>query len=598
VTNPDGKYSNSYPFTINPPAPAPTVTGITPNYGNSSTVVLITSLAGTGFQPGAAVKLTSGSYPDITATSVNYISPTQLTCTFNLAVATADVRNVVVTNTDGKSGSLTNGFTVMPPLVAPTITTITPSTGSAGSTVKITSLRGTGFVNGAAVKLNLTGYADIPATDVNVINPTTITCNITIPAGTTPWQWNVIVTNIDGQNGMLASGFTVTGAAPTVTSTTPASGPAGSTIYNVNVAGTGFTSGATVMLNRTSITGISATNVVVSSPTLITCDLSIPAGTANGLWNVSVSNPDGKSGLLVNGFIIGSSLITVTGISPVSGLQGTTLNPVSIGGSGFVSGATVKLNRTGYADVPATGVTIGSSNLISCSISIPSGTAYGLWNVVVTNPDGSNGMLSKGFLVTNPAPTVTARSNATVNRGWLGYELITGTNFLSGAASVINTTAGNSVSSTSCTYLSSTQMFCSYDLLGATVNAQYRVAVINPDGQSAIMNPPTSNYVSVASPAPTLPNNPLFVPATGARGATGIVITAPGTNLQPGMAVVLTSAAAPTTTITAYNVNVASPVSVTFTIDIPAGATTGAYTARYTNTDGQTITRASRFSVT
>ena len=87
VTNPDGKYSNSYPFTVNPPAPAPTVTGITPNYGNSSTVVTITNLAGTGFRPGAAVKLTSGSHPDITATTVNYVSPTQLTCVFDLAVA-------------------------------------------------------------------------------------------------------------------------------------------------------------------------------------------------------------------------------------------------------------------------------------------------------------------------------------------------------------------------------------------------------------------------------------------------------------------------------------------------------------------------------
>jgi hypothetical protein len=61
------------------------------------------------------------------------------------------------------------------------------------------------------------------------------------------------------------------------------------------------------------------------------------------------------------------------------------------------------------------------------------------------------------------------------------------------------------------------------------------------------------------------------------------------------MAVVLTGGS---TTITAYNVNVVSPTQVIFTIDIPAGATTGAYTARYTNTDGRTVTRSSRFTVT
>jgi hypothetical protein len=597
VTNPDGKYSNSYLFTVKPPAPAPTVTGITPNYGNSSTVVTVTNLAGTGFQPGAAVKLTSGSHPDITATTVNYVSPTQLTCVFDLAVASSGVRNVIVTNPDGKSGSLVNGFEVMPPLAAPTVTAITPATGSAGSLVKITSLQGTGFVTGASVKLNMTGYDDIVAADVLVINPTLITCNITLPAGAIPWQRNVVVTNIDGKNGMLSSGFTITGVAPTPTGMTPSSGSAGSTIYNVNIAGTGFSSGAAVKLNRTSVSGIDATNVVVSSPTLITCDLSIPAGTASGQWNVSVSNTDGKSGILVNGFTVGSSLVTVTGISPASGNQGTTLSSVSIGGSGFVSGATVKLNRTGYTDVPATGMIVGSSNLITCSISIPAGTTFGFWNVVVTNPDGSNGMLSNAFRVTTPVPTVTARSNATIYRGWPGYELITGTNFVNGATSVINTTTGNSIPSTSCTYRSATQLFCSYDLLGSTVNTQYRVAVINPDGQSAIMNPPTSNYVSVASPAPTLPSTPAFSPATGIRDTTGITITAPGTYLQPGMAVVLTSATTPTTTITAYNVNVVSPTSVIFTIDIPTGARAGAYAARYTNTDGQTVTRTARFTV-
>jgi hypothetical protein len=53
-----------------------------------------------------------------------------------------------------------------------------------------------------------------------------------------------------------------------------------------------------------------------------------------------------------------------------------------------------------------------------------------------------------------------------------------------------------------------------------------------------------------------------------------------------------------TTTITARNVIVTSPASVTFTIDIPPGATTGQYTATYTNNDGRTGTRTNRFQVT
>ncbi len=177
----------------------------------------------------------------------------------------------------------------------------------------------------------------------------------------------------------------------------------------------------------------------------------------------------------------------------------------------------------------------------------------------------------------------------------MGYELITGTRFVTGAQSVLNTTTGNSIPSTSCDVRSSTQMFCSYNLLGVPVSTGYRVTVINPDGKSGLM---TSNLVSVSSPAPAIPSAPAFSPSTGARGTNGVVVTAPGTYLQPNMAVVLTSAGAPTTTITAYSVNVVSPTQVIFTFDIPAGATLGSYTARYTNTDGKTVTRTTRFTVT
>jgi hypothetical protein len=248
----------------------------------------------------------------------------------------------------------------------------------------------------------------------------------------------------------------------------------------------------------------------------------------------------------------------------------------------------------GGTRVNLTNVNVVSATQMSGTLQIPADAPTGAYNITVTNTDGKSATRTTAgtFTVNSNAPTVTGRSNATIYRGWMGYELIGGTNFVSGAQSVINTTTGNSIASTSCDVRSSTQMFCGYDLLGATVSAAYRVAVINPDGKSGLM---TSNLVSVASPAPTIPNTPAFSPSTGARGTAGIVVTAPGTWLQPGMAVNLTRSS---TTITAYNVNVVSPTQVIFTIDIPAGATTGAYTARYTNTDGQTVTRTNRFTVT
>ena len=67
---------------------APTITGITPNSGITGTSVSITNLAGTNFIVGGTrpvVQLNMGANT-ITATSVNVISSTQITCTFSLPV--------------------------------------------------------------------------------------------------------------------------------------------------------------------------------------------------------------------------------------------------------------------------------------------------------------------------------------------------------------------------------------------------------------------------------------------------------------------------------------------------------------------------------
>jgi hypothetical protein len=529
VTNPDGKYSNSYPFTVIPP---PTVTSITPDKGNSSTVVTVTNLAGTRFQPGASVKLTSGIYPDITATAVNYISPTQLTCSFNLAFATAGVRNVVVTNPDGKSAILINGFTVMPPLVAPTVTGINPVTGSAGSTVKITSLNGNGFVNGASVRLNMTGYPDIAATDVIVVNPNLITCNISIPAAATPWPRNVVVTNIDGQNGMLSSGFTITGVAPAPTGITPSSGSAGSTVYNVNIAGTGFASGAAVTLNRTSVSGIDATNVVVSSPTLITCDLSIPTGTSGGLWNVSVTNTDGKNGVLVNGFNVGTSAApTVSIITPSSGTSGNTISITNLSGTGFQSGATVKLNSSTLgADIPAAGVTVVSPNQITCTVYL-TGAAAGNWNVVVTNPDGKTGMNSSAFTVNSAAPVVSTISPSSGVHNWSYSVTIYGANYISGATAKLNTSSNFAGIAATGVTTSSNSITCIFDLTNQPAQT-WNVAVTNPDGKSGIL----SNGFTSTNPGPVVLS---VVPGSGTRN-TVIPVVISGTGFEPGATVTMT----------------------------------------------------------
>ncbi len=80
----------------------------------------------------------------------------------------------------------------------------------------------------------------------------------------------------------------------TVTGIFPAHGTPDYLLEDVEVYGTEFADGVSlgVRLERTSEPDIGATNVVFQDANTITCDLSIPATAATGLWDVVVTNGD------------------------------------------------------------------------------------------------------------------------------------------------------------------------------------------------------------------------------------------------------------------------------------------------------------------
>src|SRR5438874_5045825 len=211
-------------------APPPMVSAISPNSGtaNGGTAVTIT---GTNFLAGATVSLGGTA-----ATGVTVVSSTSITDT-NAAHAAGTV-HLVVRNTDVQSVTLTNGYTYTGTNPAPTVSAITPNSGSTGGGTRVT-ITGTGFLAGATVSLGGTA-----ATGVTVVNSTSITATTAAHAAGTV---NVVVTNTDAQSGTLTNGYTYTGAnpAPTVSAISPNSGTAnGGTA--VTVTGTGFVAGATV----------------------------------------------------------------------------------------------------------------------------------------------------------------------------------------------------------------------------------------------------------------------------------------------------------------------------------------------------------------
>ena len=117
----------------------PTVTGVSPSAGPVAGGTAVT-ITGTNFASGATV-----TFGGTAATNVVVTNSTTITATTPAHAAGAVA--VAVTNSNGLSGNLANGFTYV---AQPTVTGVSPSSGTTAGGTAVT-ITGTNFVAGAAV---------------------------------------------------------------------------------------------------------------------------------------------------------------------------------------------------------------------------------------------------------------------------------------------------------------------------------------------------------------------------------------------------------------------------------------------------------------
>ena len=86
---------------------------------------------------------------------------------------------------------------------------------------------------------------------------------------------------------------------------------------------------------------------------------------------------------------------TASAVSPTAGSTGTVV--LNINGANMLLGATVKLTKSAQPDITATALE-ALGDTVKCRADI-TGRASGLWNVVVTNPDGQTVTLANAFSI-------------------------------------------------------------------------------------------------------------------------------------------------------------------------------------------------------
>jgi hypothetical protein len=134
---------------------------------------------------------------------------------------------------------------------------------------------------------------------------------------------------------------------------------------------------------------------------------------------------------------------------PDEGNAGTTVSITDLVGSGFQSGASVQLVKSGSTSINATSVMVVSSSHMTCAFAIPSDTASGTWGIVITNPDGQSVTYSNYFTVhgstsadsTTSATTTVAGSSFTISSVTPSPLAIGGTTGWQGTLTIVTSKA-------------------------------------------------------------------------------------------------------------------------------------------------------------
>ncbi len=389
VSTPGG-VSNPVTFTVVAPG-TPTLASISPSSGLRGTAVFVT-LTGTGFTAAGTTVNVAAPAGGLTITGVTVVNPTTITATFNTGGgATIGPRSIFVTTPGGSTGTVT--YTV----TGPVLTSISPVSGSRGTTVAV-SLFGSGLTGTTAINVSGGG---ITVNTITVVNDNQVTANFVISASAGATARNVTVTAPGGTSNAVT--FTVTvPPAPTLTSIAPPTGVR-ATAESVTLTGTNFITGATtVAVSGGGGGGVAVSGVTVMSPTQINATFTIGGGAVLGAHNVSVTTPGGTSNTVP--FTVQGA--TLTSIAPNSGVRGTTV-PVTFTGANLTGASAV----TGLGGgVSFNTLTVVNSSTVTANLVISPGTALGIRNIGLTTPIGTTNTIP--FTVTGATVAISAPAPA------------------------------------------------------------------------------------------------------------------------------------------------------------------------------------------
>ena len=176
---------------------------------------------------------------------------------------------------------------------------------------------------------------------------------------------------------------------------------------------------------------------------------------------------------------------SIGSVSPTSMPPSTSLQTLTVSGSGFHPDATLTFNPPTGSDILSTASRFTSKSSSQLVYQINNGNDVGTWQVRVNNPDGqSSGWAS--FTVAGVAPSISGVSPTSMPASNTDQTLtISGSNFVSGATLTFDPPTGSNINSNAAKLTFDSGSRITYQINNAGDTGTWAVRVNNPDGQSS-----------------------------------------------------------------------------------------------------------------
>jgi hypothetical protein len=399
-----------------PPAPADiSLTAISPHTGNAESTV---ACEVTGHFPGAETPVFTLS-PSLAApvpiegvTGAGWTAA-QATVTFSLAADSEGQYDLVVQQ--GATWTAMFGcFRVY--AVAPVIEVLEPSSARAGSADLTITVHGRNMARWKGEVDPGVCWDGVPLA-TTWVSASELTAVVPAPLLAAPGTAAVTVRRLVG--GAVAAqsapaAFAITAPTPTITALDRATSTAGAAGFDLGITGTGFLTGAGGAVVRWNDSELAT---IRDSATHLTA--AVPASLLAAAGSASITVRNGAAGAPVSNavpFTVGGALPVVTSVSPAQAWAGCLKTGVmlTVGGSGFVSGAHVTFGTVEKAATTFVSATQLTVPLLPADITTPGTIKVGVRNPPF--PPGTPSAATQGLVVqaetTDPTVTISGADSA------------------------------------------------------------------------------------------------------------------------------------------------------------------------------------------